>query len=283
MATFPERGLAWVNRALVTFTDAVLKPMADLPPLVSLFLISLLTAAAMVLVIGRTTDQARVRQTKRRIQAALFEIRLFNDDPRTVLRAAGDGLLHNLTYLRLSFVPVALLSVPLVLVVAHLNPFYGYAGLQPGAAALLEVEWGADQSAPRDVTLALEVPDTIRVEAGPVRLAAGRAVLWRITPVTPGEFVVTIRAGAHDIRKTLQVSEALVRRSPARVQPGMLGQLVHPSEPPMDAGGPISRVVVSYPEAAIDVLGTPAHWMLVYVAVTMGCAMGIARGFGISL
>jgi hypothetical protein len=275
--------MAWVNRALVTFTDALLQPLADLPPFASLLLLSLFTAAAMVLVIGRTSDQARVRQTKRRIQAALFEIRLFNDDPRTVLRSVGDGLLHNLTYLRLSFVPVALLSVPLVLVVAHLNPFYGYAGLQPGAAALLEVEWGADQSAQRDVTPSLEVPDTIRVEAGPVRLAAGRAVLWRITPVTPGEFVVTIRAGGHDIRKTLAISDAVVRRSPARVQPGMLGQLVHPSEPPLDADGPLSRVAVTYLEAGIDVLGTPVPWMFVYVALTIGWALGLARGLGISL
>ena len=147
MATFPERALAWVNGALVAITDALLKPLADLPPFVSLLLLSLLTAAAMVLVIGRTSDQARLRQTKRRIQAALFEIRLFNDDPRAVLRSAGEALGHNLAYLRLSLVPLAVLVVPLVLLVAHLHPFFGYAGLRPGAAALLEVEWRADQAA----------------------------------------------------------------------------------------------------------------------------------------
>ena len=86
MATFLERGLAWVNDALVTVTDALLKPLVGLPPVVGLLLLSVLTAAAILPVIARTTDQARLRQTKRRIQAALFEIRLLNDDPRLVLR-----------------------------------------------------------------------------------------------------------------------------------------------------------------------------------------------------
>jgi hypothetical protein len=271
-----------VNRALVTVTDALLKPLADLPPIASLLLLSLLTAAVVVLVIGRVSDQARVRQAKRRIQAALFEIRLFNDDPRTVLRAVGDALRHNLVYLRLSFVPLAVLSVPLLLVVAHLHPFYGYAGLRTGAAALLEIEWRADESARRDLPLALDVPDAIHVEAGPVYLAGGQ-VLWRFTPVAPGDFIVTVRAGGHAIRKTLAISDAVVRRSPARVRPGLPGQLVHPSELPLDADGPLSKVAVTYPEADIVVLGTPVHWMFVYVALTMGWALGLARALGVSL
>lgn len=275
--------MAWVNRALVTITDALLQPLADLPPFASLLLLSLLTAAAMVLVIGRTSDQAQVRQAKRGIQAALFEIRLFNDDPRAVLRSVGDALRHNLAYLRLSLVPFALLAIPLLLLVSHLNPFYGYAGLQPGASALLEVEWRADESARRDVTLALDVPAAIHVEAGPVHLAGSRQVLWRFTPVAPGDFIVTVRAGAHAIRKTLAISDAVVRRSPVRVRPGLLGQLVHPSEPPLDADGPLSRVAVTYLEADIDVLGTPVPWMFVYVALTIGWALGLARGLGISL
>jgi hypothetical protein len=283
LATFPERALAWVNGVLVAISDALLTPLADLPPFVSLLLLSLLTAAAMVLVIGRTSDQARLRQTKRRIQAALFEIRLFNDDPRAVLRSAGEALGHNLAYLRLSLVPLAVLAVPLVLLVAHLHPFYGYAGLRPGAAALLEVEWRADESAPRDVTLSLEVPDAIRVEAGPVHLPARRETLWRVRPAAAGEFIVTIHAGPHAIRKTLSVSDAVVRRSVARMRPGIVGQLIHPSEPPLDADGPLARVAVTYPERAIDVLGTPVHWMLVYVALTMGCALGLAQAFRVSL
>ena len=74
------------------------------------------------------------RRTRRRSgggQAAdprrLFEIRLFNDDLRAMLRAQVEILRHNVTYLRLSLVPMLWMLVPLVLVIAQLQFHYGYA------------------------------------------------------------------------------------------------------------------------------------------------------------
>jgi hypothetical protein len=284
-----------VNAALVIVTDVMMKPLLQLPPFLSLFLISLITAALVVWVIARTSDQVRVRQTKRLIQAALFEIRLFNDDPRAVVRSMRDALRHNATYLRLSLVPLALMSVPLLLAMAHLDPYYRYAGLTGGSPALITVTWREKDDRHReasiDRSIALDVPATVKVEAGPVQLADKTEVLWRIRPVAPGDaagdvvptdLTVTVRVGDDAITKTVHVSDAPGRRSRARVAPGIAGQLLHPSEPPLEASGPVRAVTVAYPEVAVHVLGMDIDWLVVYGALTMACALALARVFRIS-
>ena len=73
-----------------------------LPPLAGLLVISLITAVLALLVMRLVSDQPRLRATRRRMQAALFEIRLHADDPVAVLRSFGDVLIQNAIYLRLN-------------------------------------------------------------------------------------------------------------------------------------------------------------------------------------
>jgi hypothetical protein len=124
--------LAGLNSALVWLGDWLLPPLIALPPLAGLLIVSLLTAVAMLPVIARTSNQARIAETKRRIHAALFEIRLFNDEPRAVLRALGDALRANAVYFGLSLVPLLWMGLPLALLIAHLQSIYGYTGLETG-------------------------------------------------------------------------------------------------------------------------------------------------------
>ena len=280
MATFPESVLAAVNLRLVAIADRLLTPLLGWSPLVSLLLLSLLTAVLVVAVVRRTTDQECLRQTKRRMQAALFEIRLFNDDPGTVLAAVGDALRHNVRYLRLSLVPVVLLAGPLALIMAHLQPFYGYEGLQVGSTPLLQV--APSSSATAGSTLSLEVPEAIEIESGPVQLVGTGEWLWRIRPVAPGDFVLVVRYGNETISKTVRVA-APGRRSPSRVQPGVVRQFLHPSEPPLLPDGSVSALRVGYPLATLVVFGMGFHWAVVYVGLTIAWAVVIARAAGIAI
>ena len=72
-----------------------------------LAVVSLATAILMLLSFKRTSNQTRLAAVKRQIHAAIFEIRLFNDDLRAIFRAQREILRHNLTYLRLSLRPDA--------------------------------------------------------------------------------------------------------------------------------------------------------------------------------
>src|SRR5688572_15750364 len=98
--------MAAANALLARLVDGLLYWFQDGPPLLSLTVLSFVTAVAMLMVVRRTSNQTRLASIKRAIHACLFEVRLFNDDLRAMLRAQLEMLGHTLTYLRLSMVPV---------------------------------------------------------------------------------------------------------------------------------------------------------------------------------
>ena len=283
MATFPEQALAAINRALVWLSDSVLGPLLGLPSLASLLLVSIATAAAIVPVIGRTSDQPRVAATKRRIRAALLEIRLFNDDPRLVMRAVGHALAQNLLYLRLSLVPLVWLAIPLTLLVTHLQPFYGYSGLQPGAPSLIKVTVRDVSAMDAAARATIDGPAALGIDAGPVRLAGSNEVLWRLVPRAPGDYTVSVRIGSDSVTKTVRVSDGPARRSPRRPSPGLVDELLYPSEPPIDDASSIVSIDVPYPETTVNVLGVHVHWTIVYLVLSMAAALILARRFGVTV
>ena len=272
--------LASLNSLIVAIVDTAMRPLVGVPAVVSLMLLALATAIIILPIIAALSPQARVRQTKRLIHAALFEIRLFNDDPRAVMQSVRDALRHNLTYLRLSLLPLAVVSILVMGLMVHLHPYYGYSGLSVEAPALITVERNEGGAVP---AVSLEVPGGIAVEIGPVELVGTREVLWRIRPERPGEFVVTVRSGEQTALKSVRVSDEVARRSPARVQAGLGRMLLYPSEPPLDPAGPISAISVGYPPSSLQVDGVNAHWSVFYLVFTMLWALVLARVFGIAL
>ena len=285
MATLPERALAGINRALSSLFDAAFVLLGALPPLASLLLVSLVTAAVMLAVVARTSNQPRMAATKRAMHAGLFEIRLFNDDLVAILRALGEVLEQNGRYLLLSLVPLLWMIVPLVLVIAQLQAFYGYAGLAPGQPVLVKVERrdGGSRPAGGGQAIVLEAPSEIRVDTGAVELAGSAEVLWRITPQGRGDFTLTVRAGDRAATKTVRVSDEVARRSPLRVSHGLADQLLYPSEPPLGDESPVTSITVGYPEPGMDVLGMRVHWMIVFIVVSMAGAFILAKRFHVTL
>ena len=272
-----------MNAALVTAFDAMLGPLMALPPLVSLLLVSLVTAAAMLVVVARTSNQRAMLETKRGIHAALFEIRLYGDQPGLMLRAFGEVLAGHGRYLLLSLVPLAWMSVPLVLVIAQLQAFYGYGGLQPGAPALITVQLTSDARSAAAPALVLEAPAAVGLETGAVRLEGSNEVVWRIRPRSEGAYALTFREGGAAVTKSLLVSQAPGRRSPLSVAAGLADQALYPSEAPLPAGSSIAAIGVAYPEPGIAVLGWKMHWMIVYGVLSLACAFILARRFGVTI
>ena len=81
-----------LNRALTWLFDAIMGPLERLPPMAGLGLLSLGTAVAVLLAFKWTADQPALVASKRAMQAAIFEMRLFNDDLAALLRAQGEVL-----------------------------------------------------------------------------------------------------------------------------------------------------------------------------------------------
>jgi uncharacterized membrane protein (DUF106 family) len=286
-----------LNALLARTFDLLLLPFRQLPPIVGLVVVSLATAILMLLIFKRTSNQTRLAAVKRQIHAAIFEIRLFNDDLRAIFRAQGEILRHNLIYLRLSLVPMLWMMVPLLLVIAQLQFHYGYSGLGVGDSVLLKVQVregvalsgsGAQDAVHASLTnqgspATLDAPAEIEVQTPAVWFPATREVIWRIAPRAAGRFEVQLRVGRETFTKTVQVSGDVVRRSPVRLDPAFLNQLLYPAEAPLPGDAAVTSISLAYPERDIPVLGFELHWLIVYFALSMIFAFGLRKRFNVTL
>ena len=273
-----------INRALGGLLDAALSPFQSLPPIVGLAVVSVVVAMAMLLVVRATSNQRAIVEVKRRIQAGLFEIRLFNDDVRA-LYSMRDVLRHNLTYLRLSLAPLPWVIVPLALLIAHLQFYYGYEGLAPGQSALLtahvkEAALSPNGSAP---AIAVEAPAGLRVETPLLWMPQQREAAWRIGIDEPGDYEVIVTLEGQSVTKRVRVADAIGWRAPGRFEAGFLNQVLYPAEPPIDSEMPIEAIRIVYPEREVSLLGYPLDWMVAFFAMSLLFSWLLRFPFGVVL
>ena len=271
--------MAVLNRALTWLFDAIMGPLDRLPAMAGLSLLSLATAVAVLLAFKWTADQRALAGSKRAMQAALFEMRLFNDDLGALLRAQGEVLRHTLTYLRLSLAPTLWLIVPLLALMLHMEFRFGYTGLTAGEAALVKVRL-TDPPDDRG-SASLETSDALSVETPGVVLPSEGEIAWRIRPRARGSYELRVHLGSAVLTKTVVVSDAVARRSPVRPAAGFLSQLRYPSEAPLPNRSGVAGITIAYPERPLLVAGWNIGWAGVYLALTLVFALALKGVFGV--
>jgi hypothetical protein len=272
-----------LNQILGRLFDVLFVPLRALPPLLGLAIVALLVAILMLLVFKVTSNQRRIGFAKRRMQAGLFEIRLFQDDLRTILLAQGDILRHNLAYLRLSVVPVLWTIVPLTLLIAQLQSFYGYEALRPGETFLLKMQMqdapGRRQLPRPDVTL--RVPAGLQAEAAVWSPSLGEQA-WRIRATRAGRYVAEVHLGGESFAKSVTVADDGVRLSPVRQQPHFWQQLLYPVEAPFRSSQGMQSLHVTYATRLISVFGWQLQWLPVFFLLVLAFALLLKNRFRVS-
>jgi hypothetical protein len=269
-----------INSAIGALLDALLWPFQAWP-LAGLTVVSLLVSLALLAAFKVTSNQRALAAAKRRMQANLFELRLFQDDPRLVLRVVGDLLRQQVVYLRYAFVPLVWVALPLAILAAHLQARYGYDGLRPGHAALVTVRMkaagggttgAASHAARPDITL--DAPSGLRIETPGVWAAPLRETAWRISAERDGDYELRISPGAAGatvaaaITKRVRVTPLIAAQPTTRPSSSIWEQLWMPVEAPVPADSPIEAIDITYPERAIRVFGFPLHWLAVFVVLS---------------
>lgn len=276
--------MSFINALLRTLVDGLLYPFRDLSPIIGLTVVSLLTAMGLLIVFKHTSNQKALEDVKRKIHAGLFEIRLYNDDFRAIMRAQSGILRANLTYMRYSMAPMIWTLPPLILLMAQLQFHYGYEGLEPGQEVLLKVEfsegaYSGDEKPP----VAVATPEGLELDDLAVWIPTLGEMAWRLTAHAPGDYELEIRNGAAGaVTKTVRVTDSVVRRSPFKVR-GFLNELIYPAEASLPSDGTIEAITVTYPEANVDVFGFELHWMIVYFGLSMLFAFILRGPFGVTI
>jgi len=278
--------MSTLNTLLRDFFDVLLYPLRGLPEIVGVAVFSLVTAVGALLVFRAASDQEGIAAVKRRIYACLFEILLYNDDLRAILRAQMEILRHNLTYFRLSLVPMFWMIVPIVLLIAQLQFIYGYRGLLPGETAVLTVELSEDAAAGGaevKPSARLQAPPGLRVETPAVWVASLNEIAWRVAADRAGEYELELELDGEVYTKSVSVSSEINRRSPIRLEEGFINQLLYPAEDPLPGNGPIDSISLTYLDGDVVIFGWGLHWLIVFFVLSIAFAFGLKNLFGVTL
>ncbi len=277
-----------INDLLRPVFDLLQAPLAGLPALVGILVWSIPVGVFALWVFGKTSNQERIAEVKKHIHAGLFEIRLFNDDIRAIMRAQGEILRHVMRYQALALKPMIFILPPLVLVMVQLHQFYGFRGLRPGDEVLLTVQLAPEavENADRP-DFKIDLPAGLNETMAPVWVPSLGQISWRLGIQDWGDWEIELDIDGAAYGKTIRATEELVRLSPEKPPRTLVDQLEWPSEKPFDRGAAVRSITLGYPEGSVSVLGWDFEWafawMVVFFVLTMVVALVLRKPMGIEL
>jgi hypothetical protein len=275
--------VASVLVALNTLANALgwlLSPIGLLPGWLSATVVSVLTGALLLLAFKYTSNQAAIRRVRREIRADLLAVKLFKDDVRIGLRAQRRVLVGAGRLFLLALVPVAAMTVPMVLLLAQLGAWYQAAPLPVGADTTVTVKLSGGTAAP---AVELVPTDAVEDRSGPVRVASRGEVCWTVRARQAGYHRLQFRAGGQTVEKELAVGTGVMRVSPVRparrVSPDLLS---YPLEEPLGPDSAVQSVAVEYPARDASISGSD-NWIVYWFVVATAAGFCLRGALGVNL
>jgi hypothetical protein len=263
-----------IASAVITF---ILAPFSGHNAMLSLLPLSVMMGIGMLWVFGRTSNQAAIRKVKGQLQAHLYEMRLFTDEPLLIWKAQWGLLKANVRYIGRMLVPAAVMTIPMVLVFAQLECFYGYAPLKPGQEAIVTVQM---KEGTRDPIPVLRAPQGISIDSPAIRVGGQHQISWRIRAMRPVTGDMQFVFPGRTLDKSVQVGVEPQYISERRVS-SALDLLWYPAESRLPAG-PVDWIELRYPKATVRALWLDLHWLIWMLVLSMASALVFKRQFRVS-
>ncbi len=250
---------------------------------ITLTAISFLTGLAILPVFGKFSDKTKLLLAKRKIRAALYEFRLFGDEPRLVFRAQGQLLLWNARYLGLVLRPAAIVFIPILVLLLQMDILYGHRALRVGESAIVTAQMT------KGINLSAASPElrsnTIQVETPPIRIPDEHRVLWRVRAISTGHDSLALQLPRNDgkfdaVHKDVQVGSGLRYLSQRRVA-SLFDWLFDPGERRLPASGQVRSIDIQYPAAEFSIFGLGMPWIVWFVIVSWTTMFALRKRFGV--
>ena len=271
----------WFNAILRTLVGGVATTPADLHPLVGLTVLSVAVGIVMLWVFGKVSDQDRILATKKLVQAYLLELRLYGDDPGLIWKSQSALILANFRYMGLMLMPAVYLTIPVVILLFHLDAFYGMKPLPVGESAVVTVQVNGAVT-PDTPPPTLQPPPGVRVETPAVRAVEPGQFSWRIRPEQAVSAVLRFDWGKNGSwEKSIAAGEERQLLSVRRV--GTWYETAwNPGEDRIDAPS-VAWVEILYPAATIEWAGIDLHWLIWFLVLSIVPAYLLKDYFGVVL
>jgi len=243
-------------------------------PMVGFTLISLLSGVLLLMFFGWFSPQARIREVKRRIGAAILEVALFRHDQRLALRAQGRMLGLGSLYLSYAVPPLLILMLPCVLILGQLSIHYAVRPVHPNEAAILHLR--LDQSLPVS-DVALSAPPEVEISP-PVRAPKSGDMYFRLKAASPGKFPLTIQTkGSGEVARHLFVGPTTEPLYPSFSRKWYT-ELLSPSDLKGSRVPPgINEMALEYPETDTQFFGYSMNWLLAFFLLSLASGLVASR------
>ena len=252
----------------------------DAHPLWSLVPLSILVGIFMLWVFGATSDQMAIGRAKKKMWAYLLELLLYGDDPSLLFKAQGNLILSNFRYMGLMLVPAIYLTIPMVVLLFHLDAVYGIAPLRPGESAVLTVQ--ADgRLTPKTEVPKLTVPAGFTVETSAVRALEEGQYSWRVRAEQAASGDLTFRWMGQEFTKSLDAGEDLRYVSPKRGS-SWWRSIGSPGEDLLAVEN-LKWIELRYPGAEIQTGSLYLHWLVWFLIISIVAAYALKGFFGVTI
>jgi hypothetical protein len=258
--------LSWINRVF----DLSFRLMRPLPSFVVLAVFSVLTAVISLLAVRWTSDQKAIRRVKDLMGAHVLAVRLFPEQLSVVLRAYLALFGNTLLYLRYALVPLLVLSVPLLILFAQLESYFGRAPVEPAQDFLVRARFQTVDSLTNPV---LRLPPGLVQSAPPVHIPSEREVDWRLKAEQPGTYDIHLIVQGNEYSKQVVAESGLARIVPEREQGSAWRQLIDSGEPPLPRAGFVEQIAIQYPTRVFHFRTWKIEWLIPYLALTLAAAL----------
>ena len=177
--------ISYINLAISSFFDLLINPFTGINPLWSLTLFSLLIAILMLLIFRYTSNQKEIKETKSKIRAYIYELRLFKDELGLVLSAQKNVFLQNLKYIKYALKPMIFMIIPMAIILIQLDSWYGHKPLSPEESTMVSLILSDNLKIPEDISIKSD--NGLTIETPPLRIAQENRIDWRIQANETGE------------------------------------------------------------------------------------------------
>ena len=269
----------WVfNKIFGKIFEFLFFPLRNYSSWFNMILISLLTGIFMLFVFKYASNQEGIKKIKNKIKAHLLEIRLFKDNLNLILKAQGNILRHNLTYMKYSLKPMLFMIIPLILIILQLDLWFGHNPLPPKKPAIVKLTLKPETS-PLKTSIKLITPPEIKLETPPLRIPEEKQINWRIRPLKKGRFILKFQASDDStVEKEIIVdSEKFVQISYKKVTGNFWKELRFPGEAPLPSSSLIESIEIEYPPARLNFFGLKIHWLIAFFILSILFGFSLKR------
>jgi hypothetical protein len=262
------------------FSAMALDPFGAHLPATLVILISIAIGLLMVVVFRYTSDQKAIHVAKDQLKAHLLAVRLFQDQLPVVLSSYGKILRGTGRYLRLAFMPLLIVIIPLTYFIVQVDRYLGSTPMQTGQAFLVKVRTG---SADILNEATLQLPPEMAATAPAVHVPADNEVVWRVVAEKDGKYDVGVLAAGETALKRVVVSSGLARLSPSRLRGKFWERLFVSAEPPLPETSPIQSIEVQYPDRNIEFAWMQWNWIWLFFVLSLVAGFVFKSVLGIEI